>query len=58
MDDLRVMFVLFYKDEMIDKGIIPKDIKWDMLTKEQKDKIKEFIEKKLENYKNKENIND
>ena len=51
MNDLRVIFVLLHKDEMIEKGIIPKDVKWDLLTKEQEENVKKFIEEKLENYK-------
>lgn len=53
MDDLRVMFVLFYKDEMIEKGIIPKNVKWDLLTKEQKENVKKFIKIKIQKQKEK-----
>lgn len=51
MDDLRVIFVLYYKDEMIERGIIPKDVKWDLLTKEQEENVKNFIEEKIEEQK-------
>lgn len=51
MDDLRVMFVLFYKNEMIERNIIPKGVKWDMLTEEQKENVKKFIINKLEKQK-------
>lgn len=53
MNDLRVIFVLFYKDEMVEKGIIPKDVKWDLLTKEQEENVKKFIEEKIEEHKKK-----
>lgn len=53
MDDLRVIFILNYKDEMIEKGIIPKDVKWDLLTKEQEENVKKFIEEKIEEQKKK-----
>ena len=53
MDDLRVIFVLYYKDEMIEKGIIPKDVKWDLLTKEQEENVKNFIKEKIEEQKTK-----
>lgn len=54
MNDLRVIFVLLHKDEMIEKGIIPKDVKWDLLTKEQEENVKKFIEEKIEEHKRKE----
>ena len=56
MNDLRIIMVLLYKDEMIEKGLIPKDVKWDQLTKEQEDNVKKFIEEKIENYKAKKGI--
>lgn len=51
MNDLRIIMVLLYKDEMIEKGLIPKDVKWDQLTKEQEDNVKKFIEEKIESQK-------
>lgn len=50
--DLRVIFVLTYKDEMIEKGIIPKDVKWDLLTEEEIENVKKFLEEKIEEEKN------
>ena len=52
----KVIFVLFHKDEMIVKGIIPKDVKWDLLTKEQEENVKKFIEEKIESQKRKEKV--
>lgn len=53
MNDLRVILVLYFKDEMVEKGIIPKDVKWDLLTKEQEENVKKFIEEKIEEHKKK-----
>lgn len=48
MTDLEVMVVLFLKNEMIDLGIIPENVKWDKLTKEEQKNVKEFVKKKIE----------
>lgn len=48
MTDLEVMVVLFLKNEMIDLGIIPKNVKWDKLNKEEQKKVKEFVKNKIE----------
>ena len=48
MTDLRVIFVLHFKDEMIEQGIIPKDVDWTQLTEEQKEDVKKFLEDKIE----------
>ena len=48
MTDLEVMVVLFLKEEMTNLGIIPKDVKWDKLTKEEQKKVQEFVSKKIE----------
>jgi predicted GTPase len=53
INDLEVIFVLNYKDEMIEKGIIPKDVKWDMLSKEQEENVKDFLKEKIEEKKRK-----
>lgn len=45
--DLRVIFILTFKDEMIKEGIIPQNVKWDKLTEEQKENVKKFISKKI-----------
>lgn len=47
MLDLAVIMVSFFKDEMVEEGIIPKDVKWSKLTNEQQDNVKELISKKL-----------
>lgn len=47
MTDLEVMVVLFLKNEMIDLGIIPKDVKWDNLTEQEQKNVKKFIEEKI-----------
>lgn len=48
MTDLEVMVVLFLKNEMIDLGIIPENVKWDKLTKEEQKNVKEFVKNKIE----------
>jgi hypothetical protein len=53
MTDLVVMLVLFYKDEMIELGIIPENVKWDNLDENQQKNVKEFLLKKIEERKNK-----
>lgn len=48
MTDLEVMVVLFLKNEMIDLGIIPENVKWDKLNEEEQKKVKEFVKNKIE----------
>ena len=48
MSDLEVMVILFLKNEMIEKGIIPEDVKWDELTSEQEENVKKYVKDKLE----------
>lgn len=48
MLDLAIIMVSFFKDEMIEEGIIPTDIKWSKLTEKQQNNVKKFISKKLE----------
>ena len=52
MSDLEVMVVLFLKDEMIEKGIIPENVKWDELTSEQEENVKKYVKDKLEEMNN------
>lgn len=47
MLDLAVIMVSFFKDEMIEESIIPKDVKWSKLTKKQQNGVKKFINKKI-----------
>lgn len=51
MAQLEVIMVLTFKDEMIEKGIIPKDVKWDELTEEQKENVKAFLSERIEEVK-------
>lgn len=51
MKDLEVIFVLFHKEEMIKLGIIPEDVKWDSLTKEEIKNVKEFLKNKIDQQK-------
>lgn len=48
MADLRVIFVLHFKEEMIERGIIPENVVWTELTEEQKENVKKFLEEKIE----------
>lgn len=52
MSDLEVMVILFLKDEMIEKGIIPENVKWDELTEEQGNNVKKYVKNKLEEMNN------
>ena len=52
MTDLEVMVVLFYKNEMIELGIIPEDVKWDKLNETQREEVKKFLQKKIDERKN------
>lgn len=52
MADLRVIFVLYFKNEMIEKGIIPENVDWTKLTDEQRENVKKFLEEKIEEAKN------
>ena len=52
MSDLEVMVILFLKDEMIKEGIIPENVKWDELTEEQEENVKEYVKNKLEEINN------
>ena len=47
MTDLEVMVVLFLKNEMIELGIIPENVKWDKLTKKEQKNVKKYVEKKI-----------
>lgn len=47
MSDLSVIMVLTLKDEMIRKGIIPEDVKWDELTEKQKKDVQNFLAEKI-----------
>lgn len=47
MTDLEVMVVLFLKNEMIELGIIPENVKWDKLTKKEQENVKEYVKKKI-----------
>jgi hypothetical protein len=51
MTDLEVMFVLFHKEEMIKLGIIPENVKWDSLTKKERQNVKKFLKNKIEKQK-------
>lgn len=55
MSDLEVVVILFLKDEMIEKGIIPEDVKWDELTSEQEENVKKYVKDKLEEMNEKNN---
>lgn len=55
MSDLEVMVILFLKDEMIEKGIIPENVKWDELTSEQEENVKKYVKDKLEEMNEKNN---
>lgn len=53
MNDLGVILILFFKDEMIEKGIIPKNVKWDCLSEEEKNNVIKFIRGKIDEQKGK-----
>ena len=49
--DIRVIMCTILRPKMVELGIIPENHKWQDTTEEQAEKIKEFINKELERYK-------
>lgn len=56
--DLSVLMILHHKDEMIELGIIPEDIKWSEITPEQEEKVKRFLKEKIETRKGEDKYDD
>lgn len=45
--DLGAIIVLLFKEEMIQKGIIPQNVKWEELTEKQRQDVIDFITLKI-----------